>query len=49
MDLIAKMEDLLKQTETEKSHYYVASTLREAIREILTLRAELIRILLKKV
>lgn len=37
-DVIAKLEDLLKQATTERSHYYVASCCREAIAEIKRLR-----------
>lgn len=34
MTIIEKLEDLLKQATTERSHYYVASCCREAIAEI---------------
>ena len=37
-DIVAKLEDLLKQATTERSHYYVASCCREAIAEIERLR-----------
>lgn len=33
-DIVAKLTDLLKQATTERSHYYVASVVREAIAEI---------------
>lgn len=33
-DLLARMLDLHKQATTEKSHYYVASVLRDAMAEI---------------
>lgn len=48
MELIEKMEDLLKQAQTERSHYYVASVLRDAIHEIWTLRLEIARQRLEK-
>ena len=38
MDIVNKMLDLHKQATTEKSHYYVASVLKEALEEILRLR-----------
>lgn len=34
MTIIEKLEDLLVQATTERSHYYVASTVKEAIEEI---------------
>ena len=40
-DIVAKLEDLLKQATTERSHYYVASCCREAIAEIMSLRKAL--------
>lgn len=40
-DLVAKLEDLIKQATTERSHYYVAATAGEAVREIKRLRLEL--------
>ncbi len=48
MELTERMEDLLKQAETEKSHFYVANTLRKAIYEIVTLRTEIVRLHLKR-
>ena len=47
MELTEQMEDLLKQAETEKSHFYVANILRKAICEIETLRMEIVRLHLK--
>ncbi len=41
-DILDKLADLLKQAETERSHFYVASCCREAIAEIIRLRSELI-------
>jgi hypothetical protein len=41
MDIIEKLEDLVKQATTERSHYYVASTAREAASEIKKLRESL--------
>jgi hypothetical protein len=38
MDIIEKLDDLLKQAQTEKSHFYVASVCREAMEEIQELR-----------
>ena len=38
-DILEKLEDLLKQATTERSHYYVAGCCREAIAEIKRLRA----------
>jgi hypothetical protein len=40
-DLVAKLEDLIKQAATERSHYYVAATAGEAVREIKRLRLAL--------
>ncbi len=37
-ELIAKLEDLLKQASTERSHYYVAGCCRDAIDELKRLR-----------
>lgn len=37
-DLVAKLEDLIKQATTERSHFYVAATCGEAVREIRRLR-----------
>lgn len=37
-DILDRMKDLLKQATTEKSHYYVASTLVAAMAEIERLR-----------
>lgn len=34
MDILEKLKDLLKQATTERSHYYVAATVKEAIAEI---------------
>lgn len=39
--LISVLDDLIKQAETEKSHFYVAMVLKNAKREILNLREEL--------
>lgn len=39
MDILEKLQDLLKQATTERSHYYVASCCRDAIAEIERLRA----------
>lgn len=38
-DLVAKLEDLIKQATTERSHFYVAATAGEAVRELKRLRA----------
>lgn len=38
MDIIEKLFDLQKQATTERSHYYVASCVTEAIQEITELR-----------
>lgn len=40
-DIIEKLVDLHKQATTERSHYYVASVVREAIAEIQMLREQL--------
>jgi hypothetical protein len=40
-DIIAKLEDLIKQATTERSHFYVATTAGEAVREIKSLRLDL--------
>ena len=37
-DILVKLMDLHKQATTERSHYYVASCVREAIEEIAKLR-----------
>jgi hypothetical protein len=37
-DILVKLADLHKQATTERSHYYVASVVREAIAEITRLR-----------
>lgn len=37
-DLLRDLEDLLKQAQTERSHYYVAACCRRAIEEIKRLR-----------
>lgn len=37
-NLLEKLEDLAKQAASEKSHYYVAATVGEAHREIVSLR-----------
>lgn len=37
-DVIDKLNDLHKQATTERSHYYIASVVREAIAEIQRLR-----------
>ena len=39
-DILAKLEDLAKQASSEKSHYYVATVVGEAHREIAMLRAQ---------
>lgn len=39
-DILDKLLDLHKQATTERSHYYVASCVREAIEEIIFLRLE---------
>ena len=41
MDIIAKLLDLQKQATLERSHYYVASCVTEAIQEIMSLRQQL--------
>jgi hypothetical protein len=38
MDILDKLLDLKKQATTERSHYYVANVVDEAIAEILKLR-----------
>lgn len=38
VDIVARLEDLHKQATTEQSHYYVAGCVRDAIREIKSLR-----------
>jgi hypothetical protein len=38
VNLLGKLADLHKQATTERSHYYVAATVREAIAEIARLR-----------
>jgi len=43
MNLLKKMKDLLGQAEIEKSHYYTASILKEAIFEIINLRGKMAR------
>ena len=40
MNIIDKLHDLHKQATVEKSHYYVASVVTEAIQEINELRAK---------
>lgn len=40
-DLLAQMADLFKQATTERSHYYTASVLRDAMAEIVRLRGAL--------
>lgn len=40
-DILDKLNDLLKQATTERSHYYVASCCRESIAEIKKLRGVL--------
>lgn len=37
-DIIARLENLLKQATTERSHHYVATCCRDAIAEIKRLR-----------
>jgi hypothetical protein len=37
-DVLAELEDLLKQATQERSHYYTASVLKKAIEEIAVLR-----------
>jgi hypothetical protein len=37
-DVLDKLEDLYKQATTERSHYYVAGVVKEAIAEIQRLR-----------
>lgn len=44
-DILDKLNDLLKQATTERSHNYVAATCREAIAEITELRAAYARLL----
>ncbi len=39
MDILEKLIDLHKQATTERSHYYVAATVKEAAEEIRRLRA----------
>lgn len=34
MNILKKLKDLVKQARTEKSHYYTATTLEQAIKEI---------------
>ncbi len=41
MDIIEKLLDLQKQATLEKSHYYVAACITEAIQEIVALRKQL--------
>ncbi len=38
MDILEKLEDLIKQATVERSHYYVRSVCEEAIKEIEELR-----------
>jgi hypothetical protein len=38
VDILRRLEDLHKQATTEQSHYYTAGCIRDAIREIKTLR-----------
>ena len=40
MEIVAKLKDLVKQATIERSHFYVASTCRDAIKEIEMLRAQ---------
>ena len=44
MGIIEKLEDLILQATTERSHYYVAATAREAVEEITRLRVKLFAI-----
>ena len=39
MDIVEKLEDLIKQATEERSHYYVKSVCEEAAFEIESLRA----------
>ena len=39
-DILAKMRDLHRQAQVERSHYYTGSVLAEAIKEIERLRAD---------
>ena len=41
-DILEKLIDLHKQATTERSHYYVANTVNEAIKEIKGLRRALV-------
>ena len=41
MDIIEKLLDLQKQATLERSHFYVASCVTEAIQEIILLREQL--------
>lgn len=41
-DILEKLDDLAKQAASEKSHYYVASVVGEAHREITRLRQKLL-------
>ena len=43
MDIINKLLDLQKQATLERTHYYVANCVTEAIQEIVTLREQLKR------
>jgi hypothetical protein len=40
-DIVDKLVDLHKQATTERSHFYVASTVKEAIDEIIALRLKI--------
>lgn len=41
MQIIAQLQDLLKQAKTDRSHHYVAKCCRDAIAEIARLQADL--------
>jgi hypothetical protein len=40
-DILDRLDDLIKQATTERSHYYVANTARQAAAEIRALRRDL--------
>lgn len=44
IDIVEKIDDLILQATTERSHYYTANTLKEARDEIVRLRAEVERL-----
>jgi len=43
-DILVRLADLLKQATTERTHYYVASCVRDAIAEIGALRMQVARL-----